>query len=152
MNRVGWVPVKPGPKQKEREHMRAEKEGGGWVPVMPGLKQYKQGTRDAINGWIRSNDSNCWLSGHRNHPRTCIPERQGWVPVKPGPKNQRENTWEQIRIDWGGSQLSRDWNKKKESTWEQRKKGMGESQLSQHSNITNKGHMRWNKRMNSMQR
>ena len=25
----GWVSVKPGPKQKKREHMRAEKEGGG---------------------------------------------------------------------------------------------------------------------------
>ena len=38
-NRLGWVPVKPGLKQKEREHMRAEKEGGGWVPVQPGPKQ-----------------------------------------------------------------------------------------------------------------
>ena len=27
---LGWVPVKPGPKQKEREHMRAEKE-----PISP---------------------------------------------------------------------------------------------------------------------
>ena len=32
MKRVGWVPVKPGPKQKEWEHMRAEKEEGGVGP------------------------------------------------------------------------------------------------------------------------
>ena len=88
-SRVGWVPVKPGPKQKEREHMRAEKEGDGWVPVEPGLKTLQtRDTWDAINGWIWCNDSSCWLSGHRNHPRTCIPEKQGWVPVKPWPKQQ----------------------------------------------------------------
>ena len=68
-NRVGWVPVKPGPKQKrkstceqrkkgvgesqlsrdqnkKKEHMRAEKEGDGWVPVEPELKHYKQGTHE----------------------------------------------------------------------------------------------------------
>ena len=40
------VPVKPGPKQKERENMRAEKEEGGRVPVKSGLKHYKQGTQE----------------------------------------------------------------------------------------------------------
>ena len=36
---MGWVPVKPGPKQKEREHMNAEKEEGGvGVQVKPGPK------------------------------------------------------------------------------------------------------------------
>ena len=37
---MGWVPVNPGPKQKESEHMRAEKEKGGVeVPVKSGPKQ-----------------------------------------------------------------------------------------------------------------
>ena len=68
-------------------------------------------------------------------------------------KRERERTHEsRERIGWGGSQISRDRNKKKESTWEQRKKGVGESQLSQDSNITNKGHIRCNKWVNSMQR
>ena len=51
----------------------------------------------------------------------------------------------------GGSQLSRDQNKKIESTWEQRKKGAAESQLGRDSNSTNKGHMRCNKWVISMQ-
>ena len=52
----------------------------------------------------------------------------------------------------GGSQLNRDQNKNIESTWEQKKKGLGESQLSRDSNITNKGHMRCNRWVISMQR
>ena len=111
-NRVGWVPVKPGPKQKERAHVSRERRGccGSqlsrdktkrkrahesrerrvWVSPSSAETQTLQtrNTWDAINGWIRCNDSSCWLSGHRNHPRTCIPEKQGWVPVKSWPKQQ----------------------------------------------------------------
>ena len=52
-NRVGWVPVKPGPKQKKKEHMWAEKEGGGWVPVKPGPKQKERAHESRERrGWV----------------------------------------------------------------------------------------------------
>ena len=52
----------------------------------------------------------------------------------------------------GASQLSQDQNEKNESTWEQRKKRVSEFQLSRDSKIANKGHMRCNRWVISMQR
>ena len=76
---------------KKKDHMRAEKEEGGVGPSWAGTQtlQTKE-TWDAIDGWFRCNDCSCWLSGHRYHPRTFTSEKGG------------------------GSQLSRDQNKKKE--------------------------------------
>ena len=104
--KVGWVPVKPGPKQKEREHMRIEKEGVGWVPVKPGLKQYKQGTHE--KQLIRDFDKTIAAAGYRV---TNITQENA-------PQKKRD-----------GSQLSRDQNNKRErereNTWEHRKQRVG---------------------------
>ena len=87
-----WVPVKPGPKQKEREHMRAEKEGGGWVPVKPGLKHYKQRTHEMQK--MGEFDATIAAVGYRDT------------------KISQEHASQKNR---GGSQLSRD-QKKRENT------------------------------------
>ena len=161
--------------------MRAEKEGGGWVPVKPGLKHYKQGTHEmqsmgdfdatiAPAGYwdieitqehaSQKNRGGSQLIGDqknkRERERECTWEqrknRVGWVPVRPGPKQKEREHVSRERRGCCGSQLSRDQNKKIESTWEQKKKGLSESQLSGNSNITNKGHMRCNRWVISMQR
>ena len=156
--------------------MRAEKEEGGVGPSQAGTKTERTrahesrerrgwespryaGTQtlqtrdawDAIDGWFQFNDSSCWPPGHRYHPTTCTSEKEGRVPVKRGPKQKDRAHESRERKGWGGSQLSRDQNKKKESTWEQRKKGLGESLLSRDSNIVYKGHMRCNRWVISMQ-
>ena len=103
-------------------------------------------------------------------------EKEGWVPVKPG--QERERTHEsrerrewvgsrahvsRERRGWGGSQLSRDQTtRERERTHESReRREWGGSQLSREraekestcrdSNITNKGHMRCNRLVISMQ-
>ena len=97
--RVRWVPVKPGPKQKERAHESRERRG--WVsPSWAGTETLQtRNTWDAVDRWFRCNDSNYWLSGHRNQRKTCTSEKEVWVTVKPGP-NQKER--EHIRAEKEG--------------------------------------------------
>ena len=105
-------------------------------------------------------DATIATAGHRDTKITqehASQKKRGGSQLSRDQKNKREREREREhesreRIGWGGSQLGRDQNRKKESTWEQRKKGVGDSQLSRDSNITNKGHMRCNKWVNSMLR
>ena len=119
--RVLWAPVKPGPKQKDREHMRAEKEGGGWVPVKPGLKHYKQGTHEMQS--MGDFDATIAPAGYRDTEVTqehAPQKNRGGSQLSRDQNNKRERkkTHEsRERRGWGGSQLSRDQNKKIESTW-----------------------------------
>ena len=174
---MGWVSVKLGPK-KRKNTWEQRKKRVGWVPVKPGLKHYKQGTHEmqsmgdfdatiAPAGYRdteitqehapQKNRGGSQLSGdQKTRERESTWEqrknRVGWVPVRPGPKQKERAHVSRERRGCCGSQLSRDQNKKIESTWEQKKKGLGESQLSRDSKITNKGHMRCNRWVISMQR
>ena len=160
--RLGRVPVKPRSKRKKREHMKAEKEGGGWVPVKTGLKQCKQRTLEMQ--YMVDFDATIAAAGYWDTDITqehAPQKKRDGSQLSRDQNNQRERERERERErthestknkGWGVYQFSRDQNEKNESTWEQRKKGVGESQLSRDSKIANKGHMRCNRWVISMQR
>ena len=62
-----WIPVKQGPKQQEKKHMRAEKAEVGAGPRLAGKKLKKENTRVQRK------------------------QRVGRVPVKPEPKFKKKH-------------------------------------------------------------
>ena len=87
--RVGRVPVVPGPKRKEREHMRAEKEGVGESQLRRDSNIANEGHM-RCNRWMISMQRLQLLAiGTPISPENIYLRKRGRVPVKPGTKPKR---------------------------------------------------------------